>query len=144
MLILKLQIFKVGLKPEKSIRVYFQIRLRKKSTKHCFHLALLVCKIQAPPTFVALNSCNFVSLTCGLRNMRQRQCCLILSSLYLTPTCTHIDTQTHTSIPPFWSCTSRDSTDQESHMAGNKPRAGIMSTLCRCSGILPPHLKGLI
>ena len=30
----------------------------------------------------------------------------------------------------LWHCTSRASTDWESHMAGNKPRAGFMSTLC--------------
>lgn len=46
------------------------------------------------------------------------------------------------SLPLCWHCSSRESTDWESHMAGNKPRAGFMSTLCRGSGTLPPHLKG--
>lgn len=45
------------------------------------------------------------------------------------------------SPPLCWHCTSRESTDWESHMAGNKPRAGFMSTLCCGSGTLPPHLK---
>lgn len=33
-------------------------------------------------------------------------------------------------------------TDWKSHMAGDKPRAGIVCTLCRGSGTPPPHLKG--
>lgn len=39
-----------------------------------------------------------------------------------------------------WCSASRERTDWRSHMAGNKPRAGFMSTLCRGSGFLPPHL----
>lgn len=41
-----------------------------------------------------------------------------------------------------WHCTSWERTDWKSHMAGDKPRAGIVCTLCRGSGTLPPHLKG--
>lgn len=41
-----------------------------------------------------------------------------------------------------WHCTSRARADWKSHMAGDKPRAGIVCTLCHGSGTLPPHLKG--
>lgn len=41
-----------------------------------------------------------------------------------------------------WHCTTWERTDWKSHMAGDKPRAGIVCTLCRGSGTLPPHLKG--
>lgn len=58
-----------------------------------------------------------------------------------TSACTH--TQCH-SRPLYWICTSSENTDWESHMAGNKPRAGCMSALCRGSGTLPLYPKWLI
>lgn len=41
-----------------------------------------------------------------------------------------------------WHCTTWERADWKSHMAGDKPRAGIVCTLCLGSGTLPPHLKG--